>query len=488
MSCVTEMNWRRWPNPTTCFFIALDLPRGYPQPACRFGCLDVASGGRRAFKTDRFEELRNELLNHDLGGVLLFSDGLDTERGGSFQEAERRIIRELDAPVFAFAPTGGTPFKDVSIKRLASNAFGFYMNRMSLDAALEVVGYSVGTLKVTCRKNDVIIGQKLVTLEPNKTRYNVSFEHVPKTLGKQVITLHVTPLEDEFYLPNNTRQTVVQIVRDKIRVLQIVGQPSWDERFLRNHLKSDPNIDLISFFILVNPQNFRPVPTRDTALIPFPAEELFENELGSFDLVIFQNFNYGPFRTRQYLPRIAEFVRDGGGFVMIGGPRSFASGGYRGTSIADVIPVDLPPGSGNSFMSDTRDPNLETDEFNVHLTDVGKQHPITRLTRNQNANEGAWKSVEPLEGFNRVIRTKPDALTLLEHPSKSTSSGEKVLWSQFGKQVKDAQWQSLPTAHGTGVFMRETAVETATITTSSGQPIRWLIRDPELELVGSTPG
>ena len=431
-----------------------------------------------------FEALRTELLNHDLGGVLLFSDGLDTERGGSFQDAERRVIRELGAPVFAFAPTGGTPFKDVSIKRLASNAFGFYMNRMSLDASLEVVGYSVGTLKVTCRKNDVIIGQKLVTLEPNKTRYNVSFEHVPKTLGKQVITLHVTPLEDEFYLPNNTRQTVVQIVRDKIRVLQIVGQPSWDERFLRNHLKSDPNIDLISFFILVNPQNFRPVPTRDTALIPFPAEELFENELGSFDLVIFQNFNYGPFRTRQYLPRIAEFVRDGGGFVMIGGPRSFASGGYRGTSIADVIPVDLPPGSGNFFLSETRDPNLDTEEFNVRLTDVGKQHPITRLTRNQNANEGAWKSVEPLEGFNRVMRTKPDALTLLEHPSKSTSSGEKsplVAVREAGKGramavLTDSTWHWSFHAGNSG-GNRDHYDE------FWANSIRWLIRDPELELV-----
>ena len=39
----------------------------------------------------------------------------------------------------------------------------------------------------------------------------------------------------------------LEIVRDKIRVLHVVGRPSWDERFLRQHLKSDPNVDLIAF-------------------------------------------------------------------------------------------------------------------------------------------------------------------------------------------------------------------------------------------------
>ena len=431
-----------------------------------------------------FEQLQSELFNRDLGGVLLLSDGLDTQRERDFSDADRRIIQELNAPVFAFAPTGGSPFKDVSIKRLASNAFGFYMNQTTLEADIEVVGYSAGTLEVVCRENDTVLGKKLVAIEPGKNLYRVSFDHVPKRLGKQVMTLEVAPFDDEIYRPNNTRQTIVHIVRDKIRVLQIVGQPSWDERFLRNHLKSDPNIDLISFFILVNPQNFRPVPTRDTALIPFPAEELFERELGSFDLVIFQNFNYGPFRTRQYLPRIAEFVRNGGGFVMIGGPRSFASGGYRGTSIADVLPVDLPPGGGNLFLSDARDPNVDTTDFKVSLTQTGRQHPITRLTRKSHDNVNAWKAIEALEGFNHVLGIKPDALTLLEHPTKSTSRGDKsplvsIREAKKGRAMAvltDSTWHWSFHAGNNG-GNRDHYDE------FWANAIRWLIRDPELELV-----
>ena len=431
-----------------------------------------------------FQQLQDQLRNRDLGGILLLSDGVDTERSGDFQEADRRIVADLNAPIFTFAPTEDAEFKDVAIKRLASNAFGFYMNQTTVEAELEVIGYRIGTLEVTFSENGILIGKKLVPIIPGKSLYDVSFDHVPQKLGKQVYTLEVEPLEDEIYLPNNVRQTVVQIVRDKIRVLQIVGQPSWDERFLRNHLKSDPNIDLISFFILVNPQNFRAVPSRDTALIPFPAEELFENELGSFDLVIFQNFNYGPFRTRQYLPRISEFVRKGGGFLMIGGPRSFASGGYRGTSIADVLPVDLPSSSHNLFLSNSRDPNTDTERFNVKLTETGKQHPITRLTRNQSHNEKAWQEVEPLEGFNRVLGIKRDALVLLEHPTKKTIQGDKspmvaIREAKKGRAMAvltDSTWHWSFHAGNNG-GNRDHYDE------FWANAIRWLIRDPELELV-----
>ena len=68
----------------------------------------------------------------------------------------------------------------------------------------------------------------------------------------------------------------------------------------------------------------------ELALIPFPTDELFNEHLGSFDLVIFQNFEYGPYQMARYLPRIRDYVLRGGSFAMIGGPLSFHSGGYAG--------------------------------------------------------------------------------------------------------------------------------------------------------------
>ncbi|HMY02753.1 MAG TPA: hypothetical protein PKA48_05340, partial [Candidatus Obscuribacter sp.] len=78
-------------------------------------------------------------------------------------------------------------------------------------------------------------------------------------------------------------------------MLQVCGAPSWAQKSLRLFLKEDPGIDLVSFFILRTERDlgsgYRP---HELALIQFPYLQLFTEELSSFDLVIFQNFDYAP--------------------------------------------------------------------------------------------------------------------------------------------------------------------------------------------------
>ena len=90
----------------------------------------------------------------------------------------------------------------------------------------------------------------MVQLQPDQTDYNVTFELVPDTRGQSVFKVSVDSVAGERVLENNAHAFTVQVIRDKIRVLQVVGRPSWDVRSLRSLLKRNPNVDLISFFIL----------------------------------------------------------------------------------------------------------------------------------------------------------------------------------------------------------------------------------------------
>ncbi len=133
------------------------------------------------------------------------------------------------------------------------------------------------------------------------------------------------------------------MIRDRVRVLHLSGRPSWDERFLRSMLRRDPNVDLVSFFILRTETDEQPWNHNDLSLIPFPTFEIFEEQLRSFDLVIFQNFNYAPYGVEPFLPNVRDYVEGGGALAMVGGDLSFASGGYGATALRDVLPVELPP-------------------------------------------------------------------------------------------------------------------------------------------------
>ncbi|MCA9527163.1 MAG: hypothetical protein KC549_12795, partial [Myxococcales bacterium] len=135
----------------------------------------------------------------------------------------------------------------------------------------------------------------------------------------------------------------------------------------------------------------------------------FEEQLGSFDLIIFQNFTYRGYQMIQYLPLIREYVREGGGFVMIGGDLSFTSGGYAGTPIADFLPVELPPEGGDL---------IDEGRFRPTLTEAGRRHPITALSLVPEENDKLWAGLPELSGINRVLGVREDAVVLAQHPAR----------------------------------------------------------------------
>ncbi|MFN3467516.1 MAG: glutamine amidotransferase, partial [Candidatus Brocadiales bacterium] len=258
------------------------------------------------------------------------------------------------------------------------------------------------------------------------------------------------------------------------------GRPSWDEIFLRRILKKDPSVDLISFFILRTPGDMVEAPGRELSLIPFPAEELFTRALESFDLVIFQNFDYRPydatmFRFGYYLANVERYVRqDGGGFLMIGGDLSFSHGGYDGTPLEEILPVELNEGLDA----------IDVKDFKPQLTPQGLTHPVTALDYDPERNRRLWEDMPELKGYNRVKALKGGAVALSQSTERTPESAPLLAVQEVGKGRVMAlltddswRWNFLSVARGGSnrnyiKFWRNA--------------VRWLIKDPELNLVRIT--
>ncbi len=301
----------------------------------------------------------------------------------------------------------------------------------------------------------------------------MSFNWVPDHPGTYVFKVSTPVLVGEALASNNAQLFTVKVLRDRVRVLHVCGRPSWDERFLRAMLRRDPNVDLVSFFILRTETDEQPFNRNDMSLIPFPTYEIFEEQLHSFDLVIFQNFNYAPYGVEPFLPGLRDYVDQGGALAMIGGDLSFASGHYGDTPLQDVLPVDLGRGEGA----------FTTDAFKPKLTPEGRAHPITSLLLDPHENEVRWAKLPPLEGVNQVLRLRPGAVPLLVHPTlKVDGKPAPVLAvSEPGKGrvlslLTDTAWHWGFVAAGEGDDGRafQHFWENA---------IRWLVHDPALTLL-----
>jgi uncharacterized membrane protein len=408
-----------------------------------------------------------------LAGALVVSDGADNAAlaDGLAGGAVARL-RALGLPVNTVAVGRDAP-RDLAVERLAVDDFAFVRNTVTVEAFLRVRGYAGEEVQVVLRREGSVVASARVKLERGRDRYTVPLSFAPDQTGTFVFTVAAPVLPGEAVVENNSRSFVLRVIRDRVRVLLVAGRPSWDVRFLRGLLKQDPNVDLVSFFILRSNAD-SPGSQEDLSLIPFPVSEIFGEQLRTFDAVLFVNFAYGPYRGLEidrYLPNVRDYVRGGGAFAMIGGEGSFGDGRYGETALVEVLPVTPLDGTAEA-----------EGEVQPRLTPEGRRHPVTALVPGEGANDALWTSLPPVTAVNltRALPPGAGASVLLEAPAVQVEGRPAPLVAvrEVGKGrtlavATDASWRwgflAAESGEGNRAYLR-----------FWNAALRWLVKDPAL--------
>lgn len=347
-----------------------------------------------------------------LAGVVLLTDGLD--RGG----LRRRLaasqppgLARLGGPLTVYQVGSDLLRPDLAITDVDAGAFAFLRTPTRVQVHVRAHGLTMADVPVTLTRDGQPAGRASVTLDADGEG-TATFDVTPDAVGRYVFEASV-PVPDADAVPtNNTMTRAIRVVRDHVRVLQVCGAPSWDQKFLRLFLKEDPGVDLVSFFILRTAEDFGAGYTaNELSLIQFPYERLFSTDLGSFDLVILQNFDYAPYfeeQSTELLENLAKYVENGGALAMVGGERSFDSGGYGGTPLERVLPLQL------GVKGDA----VDLAPFRPELTDEGARHPLTALSGDPTENRRLWSALADMDGTNLDLGPAKGAAVLLTHPTQ----------------------------------------------------------------------
>jgi len=231
--------------------------------------------------------------------------------------------------------------------------------------------------------------------------------------GTRLLEIAIQAPEGDEIPENNKRYVSVDITRDRVRVLHVAGRPTYDVRALRMWLKSDASVDVVAFFILRTHDSQVQASSDELALIPFPVDELFSEQLPTFDAVVLQDFNAGPYGLTKHLKELAKYVNDGGGLIMVGGEGSFSGGHYAGAPLGSVLPVELD--------EDRQASVYDKAWFAPRLTDVGRSAPILAPLRALLGDE-----LPDMPGANIVGDARDGATVLLTHPVRRTRKGQPM--------------------------------------------------------------
>ncbi|MFI5324350.1 MAG: glutamine amidotransferase, partial [Thermodesulfobacteriota bacterium] len=365
----------------------------------------------------------------------------------------------------------GDASNDLWIDKIYSNEVSFLRFPYSISADVKSGGPSGFKIPVSLYEGDKLVSIQEVYIDPRTKEGKADFEINPISLGRKIYTVSIPVLSNEVVAENNQKSFYTDVIINKIRVLHVAGSPSWDVRFLRKALKRNPNIDLVSFFILRDPSDLVFASENELSLIPFPVNEIFGSELGTFDIVIFQNFNFQPYGIFGFhLRSVRDYVlNNGGAFLMVGGNKSFDSGNYGRTPISEILPVEL------DYMPRTLTDTIKEETFQPKLTAAGENHPIMKIVPDKDENEKLWDSMPALEGFNVVQGLNSGAVPLLVSPE-----GEPILAIAKEKSGKVATFLSDSSWKWNFVYGSEGEVSPL-YEKFWNRLFLWFVNDPELK-------
>jgi hypothetical protein len=266
--------------------------------------------------------------------------------------------------------------------------------------------------------------------------------------GDNIVVFETPAGPQELTLANNRTAATISGVRDGLRVLLVTGRPNASGRVWRDLLKSDPSVDLVHFTILRPPYKQDITPLEEMALIAFPTEELFEEKLDGFDLIIFDQYERRGVITMGYLADVARYVEEGGALLLIAGESFAEPTSLARTPLAGILPA-LPSGE------------IITREIVPELSEEGMRHTITEDFTGQ--TWGKWlRFIEAFDDAGDVLMRTPggDPLFVVD----------RVGDGRVAQLLSDQIWLWARGYDGGGPF--------ADLIRRS---VHWLMKEPELD-------
>ena len=266
--------------------------------------------------------------------------------------------------------------------------------------------------------------------------------------GENMVVIEAPPGPEELTLANNRTAMTIAGVRDRLRVLLVTGKPNQAGRVWRDLLKSDPSVDLVHFTILRPPFKTDYARPEELALIAFPTEELFEEKLTEFDLIIFDQYERQGVITQGYLANMSRYVAEGGALLIVAGEQFAGPASLARSPLASVLPAS-PTGV------------IRTGEFVPQLTGPGKRHAVTTPLDGQ--QWGGWmRYIEANAVGGDVLMSGPDGRPLL--------IVDRVSKGRVGMLMSDQIWLWASGHDGGGPFAELIR-----------RVVHWMMKEPELE-------
>lgn len=348
------------------------------------------------------EQIRRRNEGEHLVGVVLFSDGVETEE---------RIVRRAapDVPVFAVGLGDTAAPEDVRIRDVDYNPIVRVPSQTSIRADLSYTGQREKRVRLELREGNRVVFAKDTVMTPAAPELT---QEIPVRFveeGRRAFDLSVEVVGRDIEPENNRREIVIEAEKAQAKIVIVDMHPEWELHFLTEFLKRDQTFD----FDLVTRANRQPP---ELGRLKKPDE--FVASLEDCDAVVLVSVTEDMFDASA-VAAVKRFVRDrGGGLLILPGTSSLFERPAIWRRFDELLPVQgTPPFRFNlQYTSVLPGAQAGANPITAHLL------PIFSQTE--------WQERSPLLGYYAAVSAKSVSDVLLSVKGRSLPA---VTYQTVGK-------------------------------------------------------
>ena len=340
----------------------------------------------------------------DCLGILLLTDGAN-----NVSDSLNAIVDDLSrrqVPVYAVA-LGRADAPDISLDQLLGDDIVFVNEKVKFFVNAHQFGFSGKPLKIKVTLGSSSLPMAEVMAD-HDGEWSFPVEVTPQEEGVKELVVEAVPDSREITVKNNIAKRRVRVIRDRIRVLMVFGQPSWEYRYLNGAFERDRRVQRKIFLQSLDRRVLKGGEEGYLPELPVTRDELFRK----YDMVMLGRVDV---RTlpKGFIPLLRDIVAEDGGSLVIHGDGADLPYSLNGTVLEPLLPVRLLNPMGESTFAQEMSKPLDT-PYRLELGEEGQGHPLVTFDPNPVENRKIWAKFVPLYDLATQVEIKPSAIPLVQ--------------------------------------------------------------------------
>ncbi|UCF78211.1 MAG: VWA domain-containing protein [Candidatus Eiseniibacteriota bacterium] len=336
--------------------------------------------------------------------VVLVSDG-----SSSFGPDPSGVAKRLRLPVYALAAAKEGPVRDVQITGVMCPASGYA--GAEVPVLVRVKGHGLENLEVPVMvfEEGAVVSRGMLKLAGSaETELLLSVR--PRSAGIHFYSVSIPAVTGELSAVNNAASFALSVMSEKLKVLYLQGDLSWDFTFLKRQMEFDPRLE--PTFVLVSDGETKARQPTFPPPVEFSPGQLAQSSVVLLDDGAAARMSPGMWKA------LESFVGSGRGLFVLGS----AGLAEAPAAITSILPARI------------RKAQLwgRQEYLNCRLTSEGSRHPICDVEREASSNARAWEDVTPLVGAHSLESAKQGSSVLIE-ATRGEEHFPLVVAGQYGR-------------------------------------------------------